>query len=175
MVEKTDIRKSTPDDIVAIEKLYPQMFPDEDLLPLVGELLRDTSEILSLVAMAGGALAGHVVFTPCTVPDNEEKVALLGPLGVAPALQKQGIGSALVREGLERLKQEGMSRVFVLGDPSYYGRFGLAAEEDVLPPYPLPVEWQGAWQSLNLGGEATRLQGRLTVPEPWRQPVLWTS
>ena len=175
MTEKTDIRESTPDDVTGIEQLYPEAFPDEDLLPVVRELLGEGSTILSLVGTAEGAIVGHVIFTTCTVSGSPENVSLLGPLGVIPDRQKQGIGSALVRKGLEHLKQEGTNIVFVLGDPAYYGRFGFATEDGVQPPYPLPEEWYGAWQSLNLSGDKIGLQGTLAVPKPWRQRALWVA
>ena len=173
MTEEIDIRESLPRDIASIEKLYPDAFPDEDLLPLVGELLREEQVVLSLVATADRALAGHVIFTTCAIVGTTDSVALLGPLAVAPARQRQGIGSALVRAGFRRLENAGTSQVYVLGDPAYYRRFGFEPDDDVTPPYPLPEEWHGAWQSLSLGGNKPSLHGKLSVPQPWRQHALW--
>ena len=59
-----DIRQGQPDDIASIEKLYPAAFPEEDLLPLVRQLLAEEPGILSLVAEAGDAMVGHILFTP---------------------------------------------------------------------------------------------------------------
>ena len=173
MIDKVEIRESLPGDLALIEALYPQAFPDEDLLPLVRELLREDAIVLSLVGVADKALAGHVIFTTCGIAGGTEKVALLGPLAVAPARQGQGIGSALVRTGLRRLERAGTSRVYLLGDPAYYGRFGFEPDDKVVPPYPLPEEWQGAWQSLSLRDSEPPLRGRLSLPQPWRQPALW--
>ena len=126
---------------------------------------------------AGGivdeALAGHVIFTTCGIDGGTEKVALLGPLAVAPALQRRGVGTAIVRAGLQAMEKAGASGGYVLGDPAYYGRFGFKPEDGVAPPYPLPDEWRGAWQSLSLSGSAP-LQGNLTVPQPWRHKALWS-
>lgn len=173
MTDKIEIRESRPGDVAAIERLYPDAFPDEDLLPLVRELLREGPAVLSLVAMAGEVLAGHVIFTTCGLAGRPDKLALLGPLAVVPARQRQGIGSAILRAGLQRLVKAGTKRVYVLGDPAYYGRFGFEPEDDVTLPYPLPEEWQGAWQSLSLRGDQPPLQGALSVPQPWRRPALW--
>ena len=52
----------------------------------------------------------------------------LAPVAVHPSFQKQGIGSALIREGLDRAKKDRWRCVFVLGDPAYYGRFGFRVE-----------------------------------------------
>ncbi len=168
-----EIRESLADDLPAIEALYPAAFPEEDLLPLVRALLRDEPGVLSLVAVAGGGLAGHVAFTPCGVSESTAKVSLLAPLAVAPEHQRQGIGSALVQEGFRRLKSAAIQRVFVLGDPAYYGRFGFAADALVAPPYPMPDEWRSAWQSFGLQDGAPEERGALTVPPVWRQPALW--
>jgi len=168
------IREGTPGDRAEIFALYPRAFPDEDLLPLLRTLL-DEIGVLSLVAIAEGRLAGHVAFTECGISDGERKLALLGPVAVAPERQRQGIGGALIREGLDRLAGRGVSRVFVLGDPAYYGRFGFRPERRVQPPYPLPEEWRDAWQSQPLGEEKPAPAGTLVVPPCWRDPALWSD
>jgi putative acetyltransferase len=166
------IRRAEPADTPDIEALYAAAFPQEDLLPL----LRDLSAldgVLSLVALHGAAITGHVAFTPCGLDGAAERLALLGPLAVAPSLQRRGIGRALVGDGLARLGAAGIRRVLVLGDPAYYGRLGFGPEASVAPPYPLPEAWRGAWQSLDLGAGGTPPSGTLTVPPPWRRPALW--
>ncbi len=173
MIDKIQIRESLPNDLSSIEELYPNAFPDEDLLPLVRELLREQAIILSLVGIADKALAGHVMFTTCSIAGRTDKVALLGPLAVAPAWQRRGIGSALVRAGLQRLENARTNQVYVLGDPAYYRRFGFEPDDGVTPPYPLPEEWHAAWQSLSLRRNAPPLHGRLSVPRPWRRQALW--
>ncbi len=173
MLEAFEIRESLPGDQPAIEALYPAAFPDEDLLPLVRALLQDKEAVLSLVAMQGSSLAGHVAFTHCRMSGNSSGIALLGPLAVEPARQRQGIGSTLVRTGLQRLGNAGVAQVTVLGDPAYYARFGFAPESRVAPPYALPSEWRGAWQSLTLARAAASLEGTLSVPPPWRDQALW--
>lgn len=173
MTDSIEIRESMPGDLTAIESLYPEVFLDEDLLPLIKSLLREAPAPLSLVGLIGSELVGHVMFTNCSVVGSSAKAALLGPLVVAPTLQRQGIGSALVRAGLRMLEDARLSHVYVLGDPTYYGRFGFAPEAHVIPPYALPPEWDGAWQSQNLGGAATPHPEKLSLPKPWLQPALW--
>jgi len=168
-----DIRQSRSDDMASIEKLYPAAFPDEDLLPLVRTLLTEDPGILSLVAEAGDAIAGHILFTLCTNTGNDARAALLAPLAVAPEWQRKGIGSALIREGLSRLKRDGVTHVYVLGDPAYYGRSGFRPETGVAPPYPLPEEYREAWQSLGLESAPPPVDGKLNLPDVWMQPALW--
>ena len=167
------IHASKQSDLAAIGSLYPQAFPDEDLVPLVRALLNEPKAILSLVATVGSALVGHVLFTKGSVTGSNGLVALLGPLAVSPSSQRRGIGSALVRAGLEQLQREGFAQVFVLGDPAYYGRFGFATESNVSAPYELPPEWATAWQSVILGSNTGRAAGSLVLPQPWMQPALW--
>ena len=174
MIEEIQIRESLPSDTASIEKLYPDAFPDEDLLPLVRELLREEPIVLSLVGIVDRVLVGHVIFTACSIAGRTDNVALLGPLAVAPAYQRQGIGNSLVREGLQRLENAGMTQVYVLGDPAYYERVGFEPEAGVTPPYPLPEEWRGAWQSVSLQNAEQPPHGKLYVPQPWLQPALWS-
>ena len=174
MLEKLEIRESRRDDSAAIESLYPETFPDENLLPLVRDLLNDAAVAISLVGIMDTQMVGHAIFTKCGVVGNSVNAALLGPLAVAPAWQRQGIGSAIVRAGLGRLESAHVNRVYVLGDPTYYGRFGFLPESLVEPPFPLPAEWDGAWQSQDLGETMPPCAGKLSVPPQWLQRTLWT-
>jgi len=172
------IRESEAGDLASIEALYPDAFPDEDLLPLVRELLKVELDALSLAGFIGSCLVGHIIFTPCGVAGSTNKAALLGPLVVTASRQRQGVGNAIVRAGVQRLESFGLTHVFVLGDPKYYRRFGFKPESRVAPPYRLPPEWAslGAWQSMSLGyAKSAYRGGKLSVPPPWLKPALWTS
>ncbi len=173
MADRFAIRPSEAADRDALARLYPAAFPDEDLWPLVDQLLELGDSVLSLVAVGGEELLGHVLFTRCTVEDGGEPASLLGPAAVAPAAQRRGAGGALIGEGLKRLKDKGVRQVCVLGDPGYYCRFGFVRADDVSPPYPLPDTWREAWQSIDLSAAAAPIRGRLSVPAPWRDPALW--
>jgi putative acetyltransferase len=173
MTDPIEIRESVPDDRPSIETIYPQAFPDENLRSLVNGLLSAQADVLSLVAILDAQVVAHVLFTMCGIEGLHTRVALLGPLAVAPARQRKGIGTALIRGGLRRLETAGIGHVHVLGEPAYYGRFGFRPEERTLPPYPLPTEWRNAWQSLRLGNAAPEPAGQLIPPEPWLRPELW--
>lgn len=167
------VRETDPAEVPAIESIYPQAFPDEDLLPVVRDLLREDAGALSLTATAGTKVVGHVVFSFCGVSGSRIRAALLGPLAVTPDQQRQGVGTALVDAGMERMKQLKVDLVCVLGDPAYYGRFGFKPEALVEPPYRLPDEWHDAWQSQYLGDSTAQIAAKLVVPPEWQQPALW--
>ena len=167
------LRKTDPTDRPQIPALYAAAFPDEDLVPLVQALLEEEAGVLSLSAISGEALVGHVLFTHGTLEGALETVALLGPLAVNPEHQRQGIGKALIAEGLACLKDAGVAEVLVLGDPAYYSRSGFHPHARITPPYPLPEAYLSAWQWLRLDGDSEPLQGQLVLPGPWMQPGLW--
>ena len=139
------------------------------------DLLNDSAVTISLVATIDSRIVGHVIFTKCGVFGHSVNTSLLGPLAVAPAWQRKGIGSTIVHAGLRLLEDSGVNLVLVLGDPAYYGRLGFLPESVVEPPFPLPPEWHGAWQSQYLGQPTTPYAGRLSVPSQWLQPALWAS
>ena len=170
----SNIRVTQPEDLVALEALYPLAFPEENLLPVLRALHAGKSDVLSLVYF-DEEIVGHVAFSECGTPEYPNKFSLLAPLAVSPSKQKQGIGSELARHGLQILSEKGVMKAFVLGDPNYYGRFGFEPEPGVLPPYELPTEWAAAWQSMALSDTAVNAHGKLMVSEPWQDPALWAE
>ncbi len=167
--DRPSLRETAPSEAAALCAIYPRTFPDEDLTGLVAALLR-RDDTLSLAAFAGAAPVAHVIFTPC---GEAARGALLAPLAVVPEWQGQGLGTALVQEGLARLARRGVAQVFVLGDPDFYGRAGFGTETRVTPPCPLPRDWAGAWQSRRLGEGPPLREGPLVLPDLWLQPSLW--
>lgn len=173
-MDDLEIRTSLPAEAAGIEDLYAAAFPEENLVPLVRDLLESGTDVLSLICAQGDRIGGHIALTDCAIDGAGWKAALLGPLAVSPDRHRQGIGTRLIQAGFERLRETGTAMVFVLGEPAYYGRFGFAADRSIAPPYPIPDAWAGAWQSVRLGGGVEGLgAGRLSVPRPWRRPELW--
>ncbi|MFK7943397.1 MAG: GNAT family N-acetyltransferase [Paracoccaceae bacterium] len=168
------VRDATAEDMPALTELYAQTFPDEDLAPLVAALLKQGDGVRSRVAQRDMQIIGHIAFTLCELEDTQTPVALLGPLAIAPAQQRQGTGRALIMDGLAIMAETGASHVCVLGDPGYYGRFGFEADPQILPPYPIPPEWSEAWQSIALPRASAHPQGKLSVPVPWQDRALWS-
>jgi putative acetyltransferase len=172
MSNEPRIKESYVNDEAALAPLYMSAFPHEDLMPLVKRLLAEVPDIISLVAVIGEKCVGHILLTPCGVDGANGRIALLGPLGVAPTQQRKGVGGMLVREGLTRIARTSLRQVLVLGDPAYYGRFGFRPEKSILPPYDLPEDWSEAWQSVLLENGGA-LQGVLRPPGAWLVPSLW--
>lgn len=97
---------------------------------LVRALAADGDTQVSLVAVRDGVVVGHVLFSCMTVEADGASLAAAGlaPVAVLPAEQGQGVGNALIRAGLDRLREQGCAISFVLGHADYYPRFGYTAE-----------------------------------------------
>ena len=80
---------------------------------------------VSLVAEMDGRVVGHIAFSPVTMSDGSPGWYGLGPVSVLPAYQRQGIGGALIHEGLSRLRGLGARGCCLVGHPGYYKRFGF--------------------------------------------------
>ena len=101
-------------------------FPAPDEADLVEALRAEAEPIVSLVAEDDGVIVGHILFSPVTLDGHSElKLMGLAPMAVLPDLQRGGIGSALVKAGLEACRQLGSIGVIVLGHAAYYPRFGF--------------------------------------------------
>lgn len=115
-------------DAAAIRRLLVEAFAGPLEADLV-ERLRDRDRLLvALVAERYGQVVGHIVFSPVTgETDSGDTVigAGLAPVAVSPAHQRQGIGRALVEEGLRRCRDQGLPFAVVVGEPEYYARFGF--------------------------------------------------
>ncbi len=86
---------------------------------------------ISLVAEVDGRVVGHIAFSPVTISDGSQEWYGLGPISVFPECQKQGIGKALMQEGLSQLKARGAQGCVLVGDPSYYEQFGFRSVPEV--------------------------------------------
>lgn len=151
-------RPSTDADRVAIADVHTAAFAADEgpvIVELVEALLHDPTAKprLSLVAQGAERVVGHVMFSGVSLHSNAIGIArckphrILAPLAVHPDFQKRGVGSGLIRTGLERLRADGVELVFVLGDPNYYTRFGFepALPYRYLAPYTLPDAYAQAW------------------------------
>jgi putative acetyltransferase len=105
---------------------------------------------ISLVAVGGDDIVGHVAFSPVTISGTSGKWYGLGPVSVRPDRQRNGIGGALIRIGLDRLKKLEADGCVVLGDPRYYRRFGFASD----PRLRYGAGPSGHFQRLMLNGAA---------------------
>ncbi len=131
------IRNETESDIKAISEITKAAF---DTLPIsnhteqfIIDALRDAKVLsLSLVAVAGNRVVGHISFSPVTISDGSPGWYGLGPISVLPELHKQGIGKSLMQEGLARLRSMGAKGCILVGDPGFYERFGFRSPTDLV-------------------------------------------
>jgi putative acetyltransferase len=141
------IRPEQPEDFAGIQTVLTAAF-FTDAEARLAEALRAAGGLtLSLVARVDSEVIAHVAFTNVSI-DAQPLGLALAPLAVIPDHQRQGVGSQLMRAGLEQCVQRGFTRIFVLGDPKYYTRFDFvpAAPFGVRCPFDAPEE---AFQVLN--------------------------
>jgi putative acetyltransferase len=120
------IRPERPEDIAGIRMLHRHAFATTTEAVLVDALREQAQPIISLVADVEGVIAGHILFSSVTLsPHPEMRIMGLAPMAVSPARQRQGVGSTLVRMGLDECQWQGVAAVVVLGHASYYPRFGF--------------------------------------------------
>jgi putative acetyltransferase len=123
------IRAERRDDAEAVLAVHEAAFGRPNEAELVAALRESAEPCLSLVAQLEGRLVGHVFFSPVSIEgagSGAPACCGLAPVGVLPAQQRLGVGSALIRTGLRACGGLGWQAVFLVGDPRYYSRFGFA-------------------------------------------------
>jgi len=125
--EKVHIRGEASNDIESVRKLHELAFNSTAEAHLVDLLRARGKAIISLVAEFSGAIVGHILFSPVSIdpPAPAWRALGLAPVGVMPEWQRQGIGKALIMQGLESCRARGFDLVVVLGAPAYYSRFNF--------------------------------------------------
>ncbi|MDR1978234.1 MAG: N-acetyltransferase, partial [Synergistaceae bacterium] len=105
------------------------------------DALRDAGALaISLVAEFGGKVVGHIAFSRVSISDGTRDWYGIGPLSVLPGFQGRGLGSALVRSGLDRLRRIGGKGCVLVGEPQYYERFGFKSDPN-LTHEDIPAEY----------------------------------
>jgi len=124
------IRKEKHTDIDEIAEVTVEAFKNHSISHqtehfIINALRKAGKLTLSLVAEIKGQIVGHIAFSPIDISDGTTDWYGLGPISVLPNHQKQGIGKALVNEGLSLLKNRGAQGCALVGTPEYYGKFGF--------------------------------------------------
>jgi putative acetyltransferase len=130
------IRDECPEDeavIYHLTKIAFETMPysEGDEQDLIDALRKDGALAVSLVALRGDEVVGHIAFSRVEIDGQPGAWFDLGPVSVKPNLQRLGIGSALIYEGLDRIKDLGAEGCVLLGYPSYYRRFGFVHDPDL--------------------------------------------
>jgi putative acetyltransferase len=130
MNPKIVIRSETDADVSAITEVTVAAFQTLEISQhteqfIIAALRVAKALTVSLVAEADGRVIGHIAFSPVTISDGTRNWYGLGPVSVLPEYQRRGIGSALIREGLSRLRALGAKGCCLVGHPEYYRRFGF--------------------------------------------------
>jgi len=130
MNPKVVIRCETAADIDAIRDVTVSAFKTLEISShteqfIIAALRAAKSLTVSLVAEVDGRVVGHIAFSPVAFSDGTKNWYGLGPVSVLPEYQRQGIGKALIEEGLSRLKSLKAQGVCLVGHPDYYRKFGF--------------------------------------------------
>jgi len=121
------IRAEEQKDWAAVHAVNVSAFETPAEANLVNALREQARPIVSLVAEDRGEVLGHIMFSPVSLPGHPAlRIMGLAPMAVAEEHQRKGIGSELVRAGLEQCRQLDFGAVVVLGHSDYYPRFGFS-------------------------------------------------
>jgi len=169
------VRHEEPRDADAVAGIHREAFGDHGdvISALVDDLRTRLSREagLSLVAEARGLVVGHAMFSAGLVDAPVQLVAIevLGPIGVRPDAQRNGVATALIRRGLEILSARQVPAVFLEGDPGFYSRLGFMPAGTLgfrKPSLRIP---DPAFQVITLPAYEPWMTGTLVYPEPfWR-------
>ena len=131
------IREETPADVSDISEVREAGFSTLAISNhteqfIISALRAANALTISLVAKVEGRVMGHIAFSPVTLSDGTPDWYGLGPVSVVPEQQRQGIGGALIEEGLSRLKALNARGCCLVGHPGYYTRFGFRNAEGLV-------------------------------------------
>lgn len=151
------IRPESPTDAAAIHAVTVAAFLDAAHAAhteqfIVAALRKAGALSVSLVAEQDGEVVGHLALSPVSVSDGAAGWYGLGPISVRPEFQGKGIGSGLMQAAIRALRQRGAAGCVLVGEPSYYSRFGFKPEPGLLLPGVPP----GYFQALVLGPSVPR-------------------
>jgi putative acetyltransferase len=167
MNQKVKLRNETEADVGAITDVTVAAFKTLEISNhteqfIIMALRAAKALTVSLIAEADGRVVGHIAFSPVIVSDGTQNWYGLGPVSVLPEYQRQGIGKALVQEGLSRLKEMNAQGCCLVGHPEYYRQFGFKN----MPGLEVEGVPQEFFFALSFGGQ--RPQGTVTFHDAFK-------
>ncbi|KAH7127266.1 GCN5-like N-acetyltransferase [Dactylonectria macrodidyma] len=164
------IRDETARDVTVIRNVTEAAFKDRSYSQgtegaIINILRSEGALTVSLVAILNGELVGHIAFSPVTIDGSNMGWYGLGPVSARRDVQGRGIGTALIQDGLSRIKSLGAKGCVVLGAKSYYQRFGFVNNSEmwlqgVSPDHFMVSSFCGHFES----GEVSFHKAFLTTP-----------
>jgi len=135
------IREEKPEDIAGIRVVNESAFERPEEANIIDKMRDNCEGLLSLVAIEGDDIIGHILFSPAVIKGEKRKIVGMGlaPMAVIPERQGQGIGTALIERGIACLRELDCPFVIVLGHTEYYPRFGFKPASR----YGLKSQWKG--------------------------------
>jgi putative acetyltransferase len=136
------IRREQPDDEGAVRVVNEAAFGRSAEAELVDRLRREGAVLASFVAEQERCIIAHILFSRTVIETADEPIpsVALAPVAVLPAYQRRGVGSRLIRFGLDWLRTRGERSVLVLGHPQYYPRFGFSSDRARMLGTPFPPD-----------------------------------
>lgn len=162
------IRPERPSDQAPLRALHEAAFGQAQQADLVDALRALGLAQVSLVAEEEGALLGHVLLSRIELESAGRAIsaACLGPIGVIPTRQRQGIGSRLMQASLEGAREQGIAIVVLVGHADYYPRFGFSSgrARSIASPY---TKFGDVWMAAELIPGSLSAPATATFPAPW--------
>ena len=167
------IRLETPGDEPGVRRVHEAAFPGPEEAAIVDEIRRLAPLGWQSIVAAdrSRAIVGHVLLSPCAVHDaageRVGEVLALGPIGVLPAVQFRGVGSALINASVTLAVARGVPALVLLGQPLYYPRFGFTSARDAGLEPPAAAWPDVAWMARLLPAWTDRLRGTVRYAKPF--------
>ena len=135
------IRPEQADDIAAVHALNEAAFGQPAESYIVDALRAACPDAISLVAVEEERIVGHIFFSPVEIATGDRTIQGMGlaPMAVLPERQRQGIGTQLIRAGIEAMRAGRSPFIIVLGHPEYYPRFGFLPASS----HGISCQWEG--------------------------------
>ncbi|MDJ1009464.1 MAG: N-acetyltransferase [Paracoccaceae bacterium] len=178
-----DLRFSTDwpaGEVVALQRSTFAASEGSEEGEVIGELTANllattpAEHVVSCSAAADDTPMANIVFSRLFFPDDPRCVFILGPVAVAPAHQRQGIGQALIGWGLTEIAQRGADVAVTYGDPAYYPKVGFEAVGTDTVPAPYKLKWAGGWMAQSLTtAPLTPFKGPSRPVPAFARPEYW--